>query len=221
MKNIVIYICTAIILLPIASCNPYDTWPEGLPELEHTYYVSNVKTGNGTEQDLQHEIAADGTARFMKRIHYNPAPPAGTPLFEWVISTEKNLTMPLDFRFISERVRSYDVVTYFWIEVRSGNLKAGTDFSVVSGSGAALTPNAQGAYTLNWPQAKKANQSVKIKRLTSVTGEIRVMHLDRSKFAGANPDRNNLQELLNNQTNDYIVRGFWHDYNYPVIIRFL
>ena len=214
-------ICAALVLLQFAGCNPYDTWPEGLAELEHTYYVSNVKTGNGTEQDLQHEIAANGTARFLKRIHYNPAPPAGTPLTEWVYSEEKNVTMPVNIRFISERVRAYDVVTYFWVETRSGGLTAGTDYSVLSSeSGAVMTPNAQGAYSLTWSQAKKAQQSVKIKRLSATAGELRLMFLDRSRFSGTNPDRNKLNELLNNQTADYIVRGFWHDYNYPVVIRF-
>ena len=220
MKDIIKYICVALLLLPVAGCHPYNTWPEGLPELEHTYYVSNVKTGNGTEQDLQHEIAADGTARFMLRIHYNPAPPAGTPLTEWVYSDEKNVTCPMDIRFVSERVRTYDAVTFIWVETRSGGLSAGVDYTVHYADGTQLTPNAQGAYSLTWPQAKKAQQSIKIKRLTSTVGELRVMYLDRSKFAGANPNRDNLEELLNNKTNDYTVRGFWHDYNYPVIVRF-
>jgi hypothetical protein len=224
MKNIIRYIVVALILMSVSGCNPYNTWPEGLPELEHVYYFSNVKTGNGTEQDLQHEIAANGTARFLLRIHYNPAPPAGTPLTEWIYSEEKNVTCPIDVRFISERVRSYDVVTYFWVETRSGNLAAGKDFSVMTATGATLTPNAEGAYSLTWPQAVKGEQSLKIKRLTSAVGEIRLVMLDRSRIkftATDTPDRNDLDvSLLNNKTNDYTVRGFWHDYRYPVIIKF-
>ena len=220
MKNIVKLISAAILLLAVSGCDPYGTWPEGLEELEHTYYVSNVKTGNGTEQDLQHEIAANGTATFMLRIHYNPAPPAGTPLFEWITSPENNVTCPIRMRFISERVRTYDAVSYFWVETRSGGLAAGTDYEVLTESGAKLSPNAQGAYSITWPQAKKGEQSVKIRRLSSAVGELRVMYLDRSKFAGANPNRNNLDELLNNQTSDFTIRGFWHDYNFPVIVRF-
>jgi len=226
MKNVVKIICTVIILLSVAGCNPYDTWPIGLPELEHTYYVSSVKTGNGTEQDLQYEILSDGTSRFMNRIHYNPAPPAGTPLFEWLEDKANlNVTFPVRMRFISEYIRTYDVTTYFWVEVRSGGLIAGTDFQVLTESGATMAPNAQGAYSLTWAKAEKAQQSIKIKRISDQTGELRVMYLDRSKFSGTgtwpNPDRNLLDELLNNQTSDYIVRGFWHDYNFPVIIRFL
>lgn len=225
MKNIVKLIVAAFILLPFTGCDPYDTWPDGLPELEHVYYVSNVKTGNGTEQDLQHEIAADGTARFLRRIHYNPAPPAGTPLTEWVYSDEPNVTWPMDIRFISEHVRSYDVVTFFWVETRSGGLTAGTDYSVVlCETGATLTPNAQGAYSLNWPQAKKGQQSIQIKRLSSTVGELRVMFLDRSRItftANDIPDRNDLEvSLLNNKASDYTIRGLWHDYRYPVIVKF-
>ena len=228
MKNIVNYVCTALFLLSVAGCNPYETWPDGLPELENVYYVSNVKTGNGTEQDLQHEIAADGTATFMKRIHYNPAPPAGTPLFEWIESDEKNVTCPMDIRFISEFVRSYDVTTYFWIETRSGGLTDGTDFTVHLGNGR-LTPNAEGAYSLTWPKAEKAQQSVRIRRLTTTVGEIRLMFLYRPRInftSPANesidmPDRDDLEStLLNNKTSDYTVRGFWHDYRFPVIVRF-
>ena len=227
MKNIIKSIGVALVLMSVGGCHPYDTWPEGLPELEHVYYVSNVKTGNGTEQDLQHEIAANGTATFMNRIHYNPAPPAGTPLFEWIESGETNVTYPMRIRFISERVRSYDVVTYFWVETRSGDLAAGVDYSVLTESGAPLTPDAQGAYALNWPQAKKGEQSVKIKRLSSATGEIRLVFLNRNRpgfntTATDTPNRDDLEvTLLNNKTGDYTIRGFWHDYRYPVIIRFL
>jgi len=229
MKNIVKNISVVLILLVVASCDPYNDWPEGLPELEHTYYVSSVKTGNGTEQDLQYEVLADGTSRFMERRHYNPAPPAGTPLTVWLEQDEKNVTFPIRIRFISERIRTYDVTTYIWVESRSGDLKAGTDYSVITESGGAMTSNAQGAYSLTWPKAEKAQQNIKIKRLSTTPGELRVMYLDRSRWAGRvssttpwpNPDRDNLEELLNNETSDYTVRGLWHDYNFPVVIRFL
>jgi len=229
MKNIVKSICAALVLLSVAGCDPYDSWPAGLAELEHTYYVSSVKTGNGTEQDIQYEILADGTSRFMNRLHFNPAV-ALELQSEWLTQDEKNVTFPIRMRFISEYIRSYDVITYFWVETRSGDLTAGTDYSVVTESGAALTPNAQGAYSITWPKAEKAQQNVKIRRLSSAEGELRVMYLDRTKFSGTgggtspwfNPDRNKLdEELLNNRTSDYTVRGLWHDYNFPVRVRFL
>ena len=228
MKNIVKFICAALVMLPFAGCNPYETWPLGLPEYEHVYYFSNVKTGNGTELDLQHEIASDGKARFLLRNHKNPNNPDHTPIpaTEWVISDELNVTMPMDLRFISENIRSYDVVTYLWVETRSGGLTAGTDYQMLSANGTPMTPNAQGAYSLTWPKAEKAQQSVKIKRLSDAAGELRVMTMERARLTfpdgtPENPDRNDAQGMINNQTSDYTVRGLWHDYRFPVIVRFL
>jgi len=226
MKNTVKYIVALIVLLPFAGCNPYDTWPIGLPELEHTYYVSSVKTGNGTEQDLQHEIAADGTARFLLRNHKNPNNPDhdAIPATEWIYSDVKNETMPMDIRFICEYIRKYDVITYFWVETRSGDLADGVDFTVHLGDGTRLTPNAEGAYSLTWPNAEKGQQAVKMRRISSKEGEVRLMYLyrPRMKFTATDrPDRDDLEQtLLNNKTNDYTVRGFWHDYAFPVIVRF-
>ena len=223
MKNIINYIYV-LIALSLAGCHPYNDWPDGIEELEHTYYVSNVKTGNGTEQNLQHEIAADGTAIFMERIHYNPTV-TGAPAYVWIESDEPWVTCPIQLRFISERVRKYDAVSYHWIENRSGVLTAGVDYQVLTENGTQLTPNAQGAYSITWPEAKKGQQSIKIRRLTSATGELRVMTLDRTRFAPdpavwTNPDRAQLDHFINHETSEYMVKGLWHDYNYPVLVTF-
>ena len=258
MKNIIKCISVALVLLSLASCEPYETYPEGDPALEHVYYVSNVKTGVGTNFYNIHEIAADGIARMENRLHFNPIP-AGVFLWELVTSQEQSVTCPVRLRFISERVRSYDAVTYFWIEsgdcfsgaVRAtlgiptavdrgaGNpnplytwtavpnrLQDGRDFEVLTESGTKITPNANGAYTLTWPQAKKQEQSIKIRRISDTPGEIRVQMLERSKLTFPNAslpddfDRNALDEHINNQTSEYTVRGLWHDYKYPTIIQF-
>lgn len=95
MKNIIKYICAAFAFMLIASCNPYNTWPDGDPALEHVYYVSVVKTGNGASGTLEFEIAANGVARHLRRIH-------GTPeTTVWEYSDELNVTNPIPFRFIS------------------------------------------------------------------------------------------------------------------------
>jgi hypothetical protein len=114
-------------------------------------------------------------------------------------------------------VRSYDVTTYFWI-TESG-LTAGTDYTVHTESGERLTPNAQGAYSLTWPKAQKGVQGVKIRRLTSATGTLHLNVLDRSRFTSATYDRDNLETLINNETNDYLVRGLYFDWN-TQIVRF-
>ena len=223
MKNIIKYICTALILLSVAGCNPYETYPDGRPDLEHVYYVSNVKTGSGLNFDLQYEFIADGPSRFLNRLHTNPSPPV---LQEWVYSEDRKVTMPVRLRFISERVRSYDVVTYHWIESRTGDLKDGIDYEVLAENGTRLTLT-NGAFSLTWPQAKKAEQSIKIRRLSSALGELRVQTLERAKqtFPTAtlpeDIDRNAIEQHINNQTSEYTVKGLWHDYKYPVIIRFI
>ena len=112
-------------------------------------------------------------------------------------------------------MRTYNVTTYFWIAATG--LTAGTDFTVHTESGAALTPNAQGAYSLTWAKAEKGVQSIKIKRLSAATGTLNVNTLDRSRFTTATYDRGNLETLINNQTNDYLVRGLWFDWNTQIV----
>jgi hypothetical protein len=230
MKNIFKYICAAIVFTLTVSCNPYNDWPDGESALEHVYYFSVVKTGNvgsGANSMLEFEIAADGTARHLRRIFNVP-----TEIREWVESGEPYTTNPIPFRFISERTRSYNVTTFFWITqvnpsgtfpnfapIVPATLVPGVDFTVHTADGTLITPNAQGAYSINWANAEKGEQGVKIKRLTTATGALMVNTLDSSKFTGTGPDRTNLETLINNKTNDYLIRGLWFDWN-AVRVRF-
>jgi hypothetical protein len=216
MKNIFTYICTVLVLTLTTSCDPYNDWPDGNPALEHVYYFSVVKTGNvgsGANSTLEFEIAADGTARHLRRIFNVP-----TEITEWVESGEPYVTNPIPFRFISERTRSYNATTYFWIAAT--DLVTGTDFTVHAEDGTLLSPNAQGAYSMTWARAEKGVQNVKIKRLTNQTGTLMLNTLDSSRFTGTAPDRTNLETLINNETNDYLIRGLWFDWN-TVRVRFL
>jgi hypothetical protein len=57
-------------------------------------------------------------------------------------------------------------------------------------------------------------QNIKIKRKTAKTGRIRVVTVNSARFEGAAiPSRSNLATLLNNQTDEYTVRGFYFDYS--------
>ncbi|GHT18697.1 hypothetical protein AGMMS4957_01480 [Bacteroidia bacterium] len=209
MKKIINYISAGLLMVSVASCDVYETWGEGDPALEHTYYVGPVKTNLSTEQ-LEYEIDAAGVARWKKYELTSTAPVA----WAWEYSDETNVTTPIPIRFISERIRSYNVVSYFWI---TSALTAGTDYSVLAGDGTPLTPNAQGAYSLTWPQAKKGVQSVKIKRLSAAAGALKLNALNPDLMP---VDRNNLETLLNNQTSDYVVKGISFDYN-TLTITFL
>jgi hypothetical protein len=214
MKKFIIYICVALFMLPFAGCEIHETWEDGRPELEHVYYVSVIKDYNRADDRIEFEVAANGGARW-RYLSASAAPNPGTG--PWHSTSENMTTSLIPFRFISERVRSYDAVTYFWIT--ENGLSAGRDYSVHTENGSTLTPNAQGGYMLNWPQAKKGVQYVKIQRLSTTTGTINLNMLDRSRFTGASYDRDNLETLINNQTNDYLIRGLWFDWN-TVIVAF-
>ena len=224
MKKIFLFYAI-LALMTVTGCDPYNSWPDGLEELEHVYYIGFVKTGQRSADPINYYIWGDGTSEFQYREHYNQSRVGGTSgeRLIYLLSDEDNMTYPVPFRFVSEYVRSYDATTYFWIETSSGTLVEGTDYEVYHENGARLQPgspaitNRSGPYSLTWPQAKKDVQNVKIKRTSTATGNIRVVLLDRTKFAGNDltdrPDRNKLEQLVNSETNDYIVRGFWFDYN--------
>ena len=140
MKKIVFICATMFLLLCTSACEKVNEWGDGLPEMEHVYYIGFYKSNVNTDA-LNYEIAADGSARW--RIN------TGT----WNNTGETNITSPVPLQFHSERVRSYNAVTYFWItNVGASNLKAGTDFSVTNENGAAITPDAQGAYSITCPR---------------------------------------------------------------------
>jgi len=201
MKKIIIFISASIcLLLCITACERYNTWPDGLPEMENVYYIGFYKSNVNTDS-LNYEIATDGSARW--RINATT----------WNNTDEINITSPIPLEFHSEKIRSYDVVTYFWIANSpyvSTKLTAGTDYSVMTENGVEITPDAQGVYSVTWQQAKKGIQNVKIKRLTSAQGWVKVYVLNPALGA---PNASDLSTTVNNHTNDYEVRGFTFDYS--------
>jgi len=197
--NKIFFICaTMFLFLCTTSCERYNTWGDGLPEMENVYYIGFYKSNVNTDA-LNYEIAADGTARW--RINTGA----------WTNTGEINVTSLIPLEFHSEKIRSYDVVTLFWItNDGTSTLTAGADYSVVTETDAAIAPDAQGAYSVTWSQAKKGVQNVKIKRLTSKTGTLKVNVLNP---AAGTPNASDLSTTVNNHTNDYEVRGFTFDYN--------
>jgi hypothetical protein len=120
-------------------------------------------------------------------------------------------TATIPFQFHSERVRSYNVTTYFWVtNDGTSALTAGTDYTVLGDNGAALSLSPSGAYSLTWPQAVKGKQMVKIVRKTEATGVLKVNTLDP---ANGTPTGTNIATTVNNTTTEYEVRGLTHDWN--------
>lgn len=82
-------------------------------------------------------------------------------------------TIAIPMQFYCEYIRSYDVETYYYM---NSSLTRGIDYEVVDSVGNSLQPNANGAFILTWPQAKKGVQNVYIKALNGKTGSLNVKH---------------------------------------------
>jgi len=205
MKKILFIVATIVVLVS-TGCETHNIWGDGLPEMEHVYYVGFYKTNIQTDF-LSYEIAQNGNARW--RFGTNAT--TGT----WVTTGEQWVaTVPIQFH--SERVRSYNAVTYFWItNDGSSVLTAGTDYTVTLENGNILTPDANGAYSLTWLQTKKGIQNVKIKRsAASHNGALKINVLNP---ANGTPNSSNISTTVNNKTAEYEIRGFTMDYNKTTI----
>jgi len=202
MKKTLLIAVIAIASVVFCGCEQHNMWDEGLPEMEHVYYVGFHKTDVNTNY-LSYEVAKSGAARW--RFGGNAT--SGT----WV-ATDEAWVATVPFQFHSERTRSYDAVTYFWVTNDGASaLTPGTDFTVTLENGATLTPNADGAYSLTWRQTKKGIQNVKIKRSdTSPNGALKV-----NMFNPANgvPEVTDLSTTVNNNTAEYEVRCLTFDNN--------
>lgn len=198
MKKFIYAITALITTLCMVSCGD-DDWTTN-PDQEHLYYVGFHKTGVFSDA-LNYEIDTNGTARW--RINSG----------SWNATGSGGVSSDIPFEFHSERVRSYDAVTFFWVtNTESSTLVAGTDYTVVDESGNALNPS-DGKYSLTWPQTKKGIQNIRIKRLTSATGSLKINTLNPANGTPAVTEDKYEESTLNNKSGEYEVRGLTHDYN--------
>lgn len=143
---------------------------------------------------------------------------------DWVTQTKKSNSIEvnvghndvavLPMQFWCEYIRSYDVVTYYWVV---SNLTLGTDYQVVDDNGNPLTPGANGAYLFTWPQAKKGVKNVNIKALDGAEGKVVVQTFDpASDVELSNQDVESTVQTRNDQ---YEVRIFTQNYMATVNIK--
>ena len=199
MKKISFIIAIAIVLLS-TGCQKHRLWDDGLPEMEHVYYIGFYKTNLATDF-LSYEVAKDGSARW--RFGANAT--VGT----WEVTDEQWVaTIPI--QLYSERVRSYDAVSLFWVyNVHGSSLTEGTDYTVTLEDGTELTPNADGAYSLTWPETRKGIQNIQIKRAsTAPEGALRVNLYDPAKEV---PVITDLSTTIQNKTAEYEIRCMTQD----------
>jgi len=207
MKKISFILAAAVAVI-LTGCAKHDVWGDGLPEMEHVYYVGFYKTNIATDF-LSYEVAQNGAAR--GRYGANAA--VGT----WQ-ATEEQWVATVPIQLYSERVRTYDAVSYFWVyNLEGSSLTAGVDYTVTLEDGTELLPDAQGAYSLTWPETRKDIRNVKIKRAaTAPNGKLRV---NLYNPANSTPVVTDLSTTIQNHTAEFEIRCMTKD-NDRVTITF-
>ncbi|WP_163211915.1 hypothetical protein [Bacteroides sp. 519] len=187
--------------LCVISCGD-DEWSTN-PEYEHIYYVGFYKSYVHSQQ-LQYNIAADGTAQWRYYV-------SASVQSAWEKTGTDGVSSNIPIDLHSQLKYQYDIIAYFYVANDEGsNLVAGTDYIVVDETGNTIS-SSDGKYALTWSQAnKEKRKNIRIKRLTSATGVLKVNTL-RTKPIITNDDF--VETTSNNITNQYEVRGLSHDWN--------
>lgn len=123
-------------------------------------------------------------------------------------------TLAIPMQFYCEFVRSYDVETYYYV---TGSLTRGTDYEVADEQGNVLQPNADGAFTLHWPNAIKGVKNIYIKALNGSKGKFTVQTFNPA--ADYSLDPNELESTIQHTEKEYEVRIFTQNYKVTVNIQ--
>ncbi len=162
----------------------------------------------------------------LEHVYYyglcNEAYPGGN---EKVYTVAQGGTVEVPTQFWSSFTRSYSPTVYYYTSpvpdtddedgVDEPQLVCGTDYVVVDANGNTLTPDANGAYPMTWPNAVAGIQNVYIKALNGQTGSIRVLTFDPTKTMN-NMD---VESTVIVRTNEYEVRAFTENYYVTVNIE--
>ncbi|MDR2921041.1 MAG: hypothetical protein LBV72_16975 [Tannerella sp.] len=200
MKKLIYAFLAIAVMLINTGCDSIDDWTTG-PALEHIYYVGFYKTGTYSD-NLNYEIAANGTAQW--RVN------TGT----WMVTGSDGVSSNIPFELHSQLKYSYDIASYFYVTNDGESaLNAGTDYVVLDESGNTMTLS-DGKYTITWSQANKETiKNIRIKRLTSATGVLKVNTLDPAKGTPSTTEDEYIDSTRNNLTDQYDLRGLTHDFN--------
>lgn len=123
-------------------------------------------------------------------------------------------TVSIPMQFYCEFVRDYDVETYYYV---AGDLVRGTDYDIVDANGSALQPDANGAFKLVWPHAKKGVQNVYVKALNGAKGKLKVQTFNpNSTVTLTNQD---VSTTIQHTESQYEVRVFTQNYFVTVNVK--
>lgn len=183
----IIYTLLAVTCLSLTACSD-DEWSNYNPDMEHIYYFGFAQWG------------------------YDDTKKGNNNVLSFDVTQGEIVTIPM--QFWCEFVRSYDVVTYYYV---TNELQRGTDFEVVDANGKTLQPDANGAFSLQWPNAVKGVQNVYIKALNGAKGSFNLQTFDpNSSVELTNQDP---LSTIQNKTDQYEVRVFTQNYRAKINIK--
>lgn len=177
----------AISCLLAACSNDHDEWENGDPAMAHIYYYCFEQWGGI---------------------------PGGNDIS---YSVKQGETIAIPTQFYSSFTRKYSPEVYYYTSPnpKTEELVCGTDYVVVDKDGNTLTPDASGAYTMTWPNAKKGVQNIYIKTLNGKKGSFRVLTFDPAKKM----DVTDVSTTSIIKTDEYEVRAFSENYFVTVSIN--
>ncbi len=147
----------------------------------------------------------------MEHIYYIGFQDWGKLKNDVVFNVNAGAVQAIPVQFYSERVRSYDVVTYYYI---SGTSVLGTDFQIVDENNNVVQPDANGAYKMDWPKAVKGVKNIYVKALKASAKPLIVSTFDPNAGEISHPDN-----ITNSKTGDYEVRAFSQNYKVTVNLK--
>lgn len=123
-------------------------------------------------------------------------------------------TLEVPVQFYSERVRAYDVTTFYYV---SGSLVNGVDYNIVDDNGNTLTPDSNGAFSLLWPQAIKGVKRIHVKALNHNAGTFTLLTFNPNATVPISSA--DVSTTTNNKTDEYEVRAFSQNYKVTINVK--
>ncbi len=152
----------------------------------------------------------------MEHVYYFGFEDWGRNNNQVVFTVKEGETLAVPVQFHSERVRSYDVVVYYYAAYSEGGAVRGVDYEIVSEGGTVLNPNANGAFEMQWPKAEKGVKNIYVKVLNGSAPDLVLWTFD--PLAEVPISNQDVSSTVNSKTNDYEVRAF--SQNHRVTIDF-
>lgn len=147
----------------------------------------------------------------MENIYYFGFQDWGKQKNDVKYSVTQGDTIAIPVEFFSEQNKNYDVEVIWFTK---SDLTLGSDYQVVDENGSTIQPQAEGGWSMTWPNAKKGVQHIRLKAIAGgKKGSVTVMT--------CNPANNEISTDSTTiaKTGNYEVRGFSQNHKVTVTIN--